>query len=210
MVMYNDRIDAAKRLAVVLDKYVSRKDVVVIGIPRGGVVLAQVLSEELKVPMDVVLVKKIGHPTNPEYAIGTVSKDAYILDKNVEGVNEVYIQNQVQKLQKLLKEREQSYYHVLKPVDLENKTILLVDDGVATGKTFISSINLLKTKLPKEIIAVFPVGAKSAIREIEKIVDKVICLDVPDTFLAVGNFYQNFNQVSDDEVLNILKTHDVF
>lgn len=206
--MYYDRTDAANRLAIALNQYARKKDVVVVGIPRGGMIPAYVLSKELEVPMDVVLVKKIGHPSNPEYAIGAVSMDDYILDKH-EGVSNDYVQTQVHKLRKMLMEREQEYGRIHDPVNLEGKIVIVVDDGVATGKTFIASIKIIKSQNPKEIIAAFPVGSKSAVREISKLADKVVCLNSLEQFRGVGYFYEKFNQVSDDEVVRILKNHKV-
>ena len=205
--MFQDRTDAGKQLAKKLMKYKGKKDTILFGIPRGGVEIGFQLSKILKLPLEVIITKKIGYPGNEEYAIGAVGPGKeYILNEDVAGgkeVNHDYIDEEVERLNELIEKRYKLYKRKRFP-DIKNKTIILVDDGIATGNTAKLSILLLKKQKPKKIILAVPVGSKDSIKMLEKYADEVVCLEMPLNFFAIGQFYENFVQVSDEQVIKYL------
>lgn len=204
--MFTNRTEAGNLLAKQLMNYSNNKDVLIVAIPRGGVPVGAAIAEKLNVPLEIVLSKKIGHPTNKEYAIGAVTLKNSIITDNIKGVSKTYIEKETQRVRDLLQKRYQWYYGDSKPQPFNNKIIIVVDDGVATGNTLISSIQLIERENPSEIIVALPVAPKNAFRRIKEIttVTNIICLLTPVNFNAVGQFYSNFNQVSDAEVLKTL------
>ncbi|SNR69792.1 Predicted phosphoribosyltransferase [Lutibacter agarilyticus] len=204
--MFTNRTEAGNLLAKQLTKYSNHKDVLIVAIPRGGVPVGAAIAEKLNVPLEIVLSKKIGHPINKEYAIGAVTLKNSVITDNIQGVSKTYIEEETQRVKQLLQKRQQWYYGDAKPKTFNNKIIIVVDDGVATGNTLISSIQLIEKENPSKIIVALPVAPKNAIRRIKSLtsVTNIICLLTPANFNAVGQFYENFNQVSDNEVLEIL------
>ncbi|ULC57898.1 phosphoribosyltransferase [Flaviramulus sp. BrNp1-15] len=205
--MFNDRIDAGLLLAEELKNYSDNKNAVIITIPRGGLPIGNTIAKQLHLPLELVLSKKIGHPINKEFAIGAVTLSDSILSDDANLVSKEYLNEETYKIRTLLKERHNRYYGTKKPLNLKNKIVILVDDGVATGHTLISSIKLIEKQKPSHIVVALPVGSPSAIEKIKKLpyVNETICLLKPSNFHAVGQFYNNFNQVSDDEVVRLLK-----
>lgn len=205
--MFNDRIDAGLLLAEELKNYRDNKEAVIITIPRGGLPIGNTIAKQLHLPLELVLSKKIGHPINKEFAIGAVTLSDSILSDDANLVSKEYLNDETYKIRTLLKERHDRYYGTKQPLSLKNKTVILVDDGVATGHTLISSIKLIEKQNPSHIIVALPVGSPSAIEKIKKLpyVNETICLLKPSNFHAVGQFYKNFNQVNDDEVVRLLK-----
>jgi predicted phosphoribosyltransferase len=205
--MFANREEAAKLLYKELLQYKDQKDAVVITIPRGGVPIGYTLAKELNLPLDVALSKKIGHPSNKEYAIGAVTLEDSVLSDIAFQVSEDYIEEETRQVRGLLKKRYEQYYGTNKPISLKDKTVIIVDDGVATGNTLISSIELIKKQKPAEIIVALPVASKTALKKLRDfvLIENTICLDAPDNFQAVGQFYTQFNQVGDEEVVRLLK-----
>ena len=205
--MFNNREQAGKLLAQKLENYNNNKDVVIVAIPRGGVPVGFEIAKKLRVPLEIVLSKKIGHPQNKEYAIGAVTLNTRILSNDILGVSKDYIKTETERIREILLERSHWYYGSKIPLSLKNKIVILVDDGVATGNTLISSLQLIKEQQPSEITVALPVASKSALRKINSLsfVQQTICLLVPDYFNAVVQFYQEFNQVNDNVVLELLK-----
>jgi predicted phosphoribosyltransferase len=201
--MFRDRIDAGQQLANDLKRYKRKKDTVVVALPRGGVVLGYTIANELHLPLDVILVKKIGHPSNPEFAIGAVSMTGMIID-GFTGIDQTYIDKTTQKIQELLKKRYKLYYGDKSPMELKNKTVIVVDDGIATGKTLIAALELIRKEKPEEIIVAVPVAPPDSIKEIENYSDKIICLETYSPFHSIGLYYQDFTQVKDQEVKLLL------
>ena len=203
--MFENRTDAATQLA---DKLLSLKseELVVLAIPRGGLPIGSVLATALGAPLDVVLTKKLGHPYQKEYAIGAVSLDGLILSDAI-GVPKEYIEEETARIREVLKQRHRQYYKNRSPEYLRDKTIIVVDDGVATGNTLLVTIGLVKKQEPKKIIVAIPVAPPSAIKLLESTpdIDEVVCLQVPHNFHAVGQFYEEFRQVSDQEAIRILE-----
>ena len=200
--MFADRIDAGLCLADMLKKY-KNKPGVVLAVPRGGVPLGYIIARELNMPMEVILTKKIGHPTNPEYAIGAVSMTEKIIVPHA-GVSEEYIEKETEKIRKKLRENYVKFMGDKKPAELAEKIVILVDDGIATGNTIISTISMLRKRNPAKIIVAVPVAPKSAVAKLSKMVDELVIPLIPEDFHGVGAFYEDFDQVSDGEVIGYL------
>lgn len=208
--MFKDRIDAGMQLAESLLDYRNR-DVVVLAIPRGGLPLGAIIAKKLNAPLDVALTKKIGHPFNKEYAIGALSLENSILNDAV-GVTKGYIDEEINKLRKKLKARHNQYYKNNVPQNLEDRTVIIVDDGIATGNTILVTVDLVKMQNPKKIVVAIPVAPPSTVKKLENYpgLDAVICLETPYNFHAVGQFYEEFYQVSDEEAINLFEsTNDI-
>ena len=208
--MYTNREVAGKLLANKLTNYKENKEVVIVAIPRGGVPVGYEIAQKLKVPLEIVLSKKIGHPFNKEYAIGAVTLENCILSDAAKDVSPVYIYDETEQVKALLKQRHQLYYGEKKPLPLKDKIIILVDDGIATGNTMISCIQLIQLQKPLKMIVALPVAPNSALRKIREMseVNEVICLSAPVDFQAVGQFYEEFDQINDHEVVALLKKAD--
>lgn len=204
--MFTNREEAGKLLANKLTNYKDNKDVVIVAIPRGGVPVGYELSKKLNAPLEIVLSKKIGHPFNKEYAIGAVTLDNSILSDAAKEVSPVYIYDETEQVRALLKQRHNLYYGEEKPLALKDKTVILVDDGIATGNTINSCIQLIQLQKPSKIIVALPVAPNSALRKIREMpeVNEVICLSAPVNFQAVGQFYEEFDQTNDKEVVELL------
>lgn len=203
--MFRDRIDAGRQLSEKLMKF-KEEDVVVLAIPRGGLPLGAIVAKTLEAPLDVALTKKIGHPSNKEFAIGAVSLDDIVLT-NTMGVTQGYITEETKHIREKLLKRHDEYYKKRLPQNVKNKTVIIVDDGIATGNTLLATIELVSKQRPKKIIVAIPVAPNSAIKKLENTqkIDEVICLQVPYNFQAVGQFYEDFYQVSDQEAIQLLE-----
>jgi predicted phosphoribosyltransferase len=200
--MYYDRLDAGFTLANALQKYKNMPGVV-LAVPRGGVPIAYVVAKELGLPMDLLLTKKIGHPTNSEYAIGAVSlTDSYIVPH--ENIPAEYINKETERIRKRLKEMYVKFMGDAVPEPLKGKTVIVIDDGIATGNTLLSTIGMLRKNDPAKIVIAVPVASNSAVQKLSKLVDDIVCPLVPDYFYGVGAFYENFDQVSDEEVMDYM------
>lgn len=201
--MFQNRSEAGMLLAAKLRKYQNMPGVL-LAVPRGGVPVAYEVAKELDVPLEVILVKKLGHPLNKEYAIGAVSlKDMFVIPH--EDVTDFYIQKQVEKIRSRLQEMQKRFMGEKDPENIEGKTIIIIDDGVATGNTLLATIRLLRKEKPAKIVVAVPVISKSAAQKIELEADELIAVLVPETFYGVGQFYDDFTQVSDDEVVEYLQ-----
>lgn len=200
--MFKNRIEAGFELAAKLKKY--RNDpCVVLAVPRGGVPVAYAVASELGFPVEVVLTKKIGHPMNKEYAIGAASlTDHFIIPH--EDVSESYIQQELTLIRNRLKEMYKRFMGDDQPQQLDGKTVIVIDDGIATGNTMLGTVHVLRKSNPGKIIIGVPVASQSAVRKLSKVVDEVVTVLVPDEFYGVGAFYEDFGQVSDEEVMAYL------
>jgi len=209
--MFKSREEAGILLANKLVNYSNKKDTVIVAIPRGGVPVGYQICKKLNLPLEIVLSKKIGHPFNKEFAIGAVTLDSYIISEAVSGVSNKYINNEIKKIRGILKQRQQLFYGSKKPINFRNKTVIIVDDGVATGNTLIASIELIKIAAPIKIIVALPVAPPSALKKIKALpaVDATICLLEPRSFQAVGQFFEEFKQVDDSQVINLFKKANV-
>lgn len=181
------------------------KDPVVFGIPRGGVVVADEVSRVLNCPLSVVVSTKIPHPANPEYAIGAISEDGVISIRE-----ELFLdENILESRKRQLKEKIEKFRGGKNIPPLRGKTATVVDDGLATGETMLVSILALKKKKPDKIICAVPVSSREAMERIEKEVDEFVSLFIPPLFFAVGGFYEDFREITDEEVISILKERRV-
>lgn len=205
--LYKDRFDAANKLADELLPYKNDKNVVILAIPRGGVQIGFVISKKLNVPLDIIITKKIGYPGVSEYAIGAASLESVSFDKNVvrEEHLEDYVKKETERIRNLLKEKYKIYQGNKAPLDIKNKIVIIVDDGVATGKTLDVSIDLVKKSKPKKIMLAAPVFSKSAFIRLRNKADEIVCPFIAEYFLGIGQFYSEFKQVEDEEVIKLLK-----
>ena len=203
--MFKDRIDAALQLAEKL-KIFKGKDVVVLAIPKGGLPVGAIIARALNAPLDVVLSKKIGHPLNKEYALGAVSLENMVLNKHLD-IPKRYIMEETKNIRKKLQKRYDLYHKGYPPIALQDKTIIIVDDGVATGNTLKVTAELVHGQHPKKTIVAIPVAPLGAVQNLEdsNFIDKVICLETPPNFRAVGQFYGEFDQVSEAEAIQLLE-----
>ena len=204
---FSDRVDAGKKLAKALERF-KGSDVVVLGIPRGGVVVANEVAETLGAPLDVVVTRKIEAPGEPEYGLGAVTQDGeVILDrKAVEslGASSEYLDDQVRKKRREVKERMEGLRSDKPYPSLEGKVVIIVDDGIATGSSVGAAVMSVRKRRPKDVIVAVPVAPRDAIEALREDGTKVVCLETPGSFLAIGEFYSDFNQVEDVEVKRIL------
>lgn len=201
--MFQNRSEAGMLLASKLRKYENIPGVL-LAVPRGGVPVAYEVAKELNMPLEVILVKKLGHPLNKEYAIGAVSlNDMFVIPH--EEVTDFYIQKQVEKIRHRLLEMQKKFMGEKKPENIQGKTIIIIDDGVATGNTLLATIRLLKKEKPAKIVVAVPVISRSAAQKIGLEADELIAVLIPETFYGVGEFYDDFTQVSDDEVVDYLQ-----
>lgn len=203
--MFQDRTDAGLQLADNLKQF-KNDNVVILAIPRGGLPLGAIVAKSLNAPLDVALSKKIGHPYNKEYAIGAVSLDDIILS-DVPRINKTYIHQETEKIRQKLRKRFNQYYKSSSPLDLKGKIVIIVDDGVATGNTIKITAQMVNKKQPKKVIVAIPVAPRRAIENMKasNYIDEVICLETPPNFHAVGQFYLEFREVSDEEAIQLLE-----
>ncbi|NBX85170.1 MAG: phosphoribosyltransferase [Gammaproteobacteria bacterium] len=206
---YRDRKHAGNVLAQLLLEYQNASEVIVFGMARGGVPVAYEIAKTLNVPLDVLIVRKIGMPEHQEYAIGAIASGKIaIFNKDVISrlnISEADIQKVLKEEKEELARREEIYRRHKPFPNIRNKTVILVDDGVATGFSLRAAIAALQIKHPKEIIIAVPVGALDSIDNLQGICKKVVCPLTPEDFNAVGQWYFNFNQVEDDEVIHYLE-----
>jgi putative phosphoribosyl transferase len=207
---YANRRQAAERLSENLAGYRARRPVI-LGIPRGGVVIADTIAREFDTDLDIVLTRKLGAPDNPELAIGAVSEGGRVyLQHDIAdkvGADEGYIEREKERQLAEIRARRERYRSVLPKAPLHERTVILVDDGVATGATMQASIWAARGEGPGEIIVAVPVGAQEAIARLEHEADSVICPYVPAYFYAIGQFFEDFGQVDDREVVEILQAY---
>lgn len=211
---YADRQDAGRTLAAELGSYGGRPDVLVLGLPRGGVPVAAVIAESLEAPLDVVLVRKIGVPGHQEVAMGAMASVAGSIDtvrnedvlaKFAKRYGDSGAFDQVAAKERAeLDRRERVYRAGRPPLDVAGRTLIVVDDGLATGATMRAAITVLRELSPARIVAAVPVGLSSTCRDVGKIADEVVCPWNPQDFVAVGQAYDRFDQVDDAEVINLL------
>ncbi len=201
--MFQDRFEAGRMLAERLEHY-RGLDCVVLAIPRGGLQIGYVIARELEAPLDIVLTKKIGYPGNSEYAIGAVSLKGRILSGSVD-VPESYIESETGRIREHLKRMYALYRDNEEPIAVKGKTAIIVDDGIATGSTMLATVNLVRSEAPSKIVVAVPVGPQSSVDLLKKHADEVVCLEMPAEFYAIGEFYENFEQVEDDDAISLLR-----
>ena len=200
--MFQNREEAGTLLAAKLKNYINENSIVM-AVPRGGVPVAYGLVKAIGLPVELVLTKKIGHPMNKEYAIGAASLTDYFIIPH-ENVTEEYIQEELMRVRKKLKEMNAMLLEGKEPENLQGKTVIVIDDGIATGNTLLGTVSVLRKSKPGKIIIAVPVASKSAVEMLSKEVDEMVVLMIPTAFFGVGAFYVDFNQVTDEEVMYYL------
>jgi putative phosphoribosyl transferase len=204
-----NRVDAGRRLAKKLGAYARRNDVLVLGIPRGGVPVAFQVADELEAPLDVFVVRKLGVPGHEELAFGAIASggiravDPQIVEEA--GISDLEFELVVVNESQELERRERLYRGARPPLNLQGKTIILVDDGIATGASTRAAILALRKLKPASIVLAAPIAPASTCRHLRAEVDDLICLDIHENFYAIGQFYDDFSQVSDEEVVTLLQ-----
>lgn len=208
--MFDDRDDAARQLSERLELY-RGEDTVVVGLARGGVVVAYRIAKSLGAALGVLIVRKLGAPFNPELAIGAIcdgeDPHVYLNERLVDemGVSEEYVKREIEAQRKEMRRREAAYAEHLPAPEFRGKTVIVTDDGIATGATVRVAASAVKRSEPRQCILAVPVASPRAVRELEPLVDELICLHSPEAFYAVGQFYSRFTQVEDDDVIGLLK-----
>jgi putative phosphoribosyl transferase len=197
-------------LASTLSKYAGRPDVLVLALPRGGVPVAYEVAKQLGAPLDVFVVRKLGVPGREELAMGALaSGSALVLNRDVVSglrIPQSAIEAVVREEQKELERRERAYRGALPPLDVRGKTVILVDDGLATGSTMRAAVAGLRQLGPKRIVVGVPIAAESTCEELSAEVDDIICAATPEPFYAVGLWYEDFSQTTDEEVRELLES----
>ena len=205
--IFEDRVSAGKKLAQKLKEY-RGKDAIVFALPRGGVVTGAEIAKELDLPLEILIVRKIGHPYNPEYAIGAVNERGHIINKDIDvsGIDPIWLSEEIKRAKALIADRRRKYLHERAPLSSKNKIAIIVDDGIATGSTMLAAIRAIKEQKPKKIVVAVPVSPKDTADMIEYDADEFVSLFIPDNFIgAVGEYYEKFDQVEDRDVVKILK-----
>lgn len=207
--IFRDREDAGRQLAEQLKWYAGREDVVVLGIPRGGVSVAFEVARALRAPLDIFLSRKLGVPGHEEYAFGAVAAgNGRYLDEEIirsTGTTEEEVERITREVRETLRERAALYRGSLPPLEVEGRTVILVDDGIATGASIYAAIQALREMKPARLVVAVPVAPASTCEWLKPAVDELVCLYAPKYFYAVGQFYERFSQVTDEEVIALLR-----
>ncbi|HHP7230331.1 MAG TPA: phosphoribosyltransferase [Xenococcaceae cyanobacterium] len=218
-----NRKEAGRRLAAELIDYSNHPQAIVLGLPRGGVPVAYEIANQLNLPLDVCLVRKLGLPSNPEVAVGAIAEAALLPDYNgnitiidqntaqMHGVEPAQIEAIAAKEQAELRWRDRCYRHFRPMLEIRDRIVILVDDGMATGLTMHAAVTAVRKQQPEKIILAIPVASTSAIEQLKTQTDAIICLITPEYFSAVGFWYEDFTQVSDRQVCDLLsqETHNI-
>ncbi|OLE41442.1 MAG: hypothetical protein AUG16_00205 [Thaumarchaeota archaeon 13_1_20CM_2_39_20] len=206
--IFNDRVDAAEKLAKKLE-WLRGEDPIILAIPRGGVIIGDVIAKALGAKLDIIVSRKVGAPYNPELAIGAVMHDGSFFPNTdiIEAMNvpKKYIEQQVASELKEINRRLMKFRGT-KDYRLEGKTVVLVDDGIATGATIFVTLQWLKRQNPKRLVVAIPVGPKDTIEKLSRVAE-VVVLDSPSFFNAVGEYYDTFEQVDDYRVIEIMSSY---
>jgi predicted phosphoribosyltransferase len=209
MSAFEDRRDAGRTLAGKLRQYAGRDDVVVLALPRGGVPVAFEVAEALDAPLDLFLVRKLGTPGHRELAMGAIASGGVrvLNDEVVQWfrIPDAVIDAVAAEEQRELERRELAYREGREPASIEGRVVILVDDGLATGSTMKAAVQAARQRHPLKVIVAVPVGAPDTCSELSRIADEVVCARMPEPFSAVGQWYLNFDQTTDDEVRRLLR-----
>jgi predicted phosphoribosyltransferase len=206
--LFLDRADAGRLLAAEVASRLRGANAVVLALPRGGVPVAAEVAAVLPAPLDVLVVRKLGVPWRPELAMGAISSAASFLDRSLIrewGISQEQVDEVVARERKELERRERLYRGQMPAPDLKGRTVVLVDDGLATGASMMAAVRHVRAAKPERIIPAVPVGSPDACRQIRDLAGDCICLAEPESFSAVGEWYEDFRQVTDEEVREILQ-----
>ena len=203
--MFRNRDDAGQQLFTLLQQRLSRRPDIILGIPRGGIPVAAVIASGFHVPLDVLLVRKLGHPGNPEFAVGAIAGDHIRVLNETDMISPEELEEVTRRERAELCRREQRYRGHRAPPVVGGKYVLITDDGLATGATMQAAIASIREQHPAGIVVAVPVAPKDACAALRKRADEFFCLKTPTQFSAVGEFYREFGQTSDTEVSELLR-----
>ena len=204
--IFADRTDAGERLSIALASHAG-SEAVVLAIPRGGVIVGEVVARELGAPLDVVVPRKIGAPGNPELAIGAVAPGIRVLDPRMSGalgVSERYLEREIAAQEAEIERRQHAYRSGRPPQPVEGRVAIVVDDGVATGSTAVAALRWARSRGAARVVLAVPVAPPQSMERLRAEADEVVVLETPQPFLAVGEWYRDFDQVTDDQVISAL------
>jgi putative phosphoribosyl transferase len=204
--VFEDRLDAARKLARALAKY-RGKNPLVLAIPRGAVPMGRVVADELGGELDVALVRKLGAPGNPEFAVGAVDEAGwtYIADYAAEvGASQGYVAEETATQLATMRARRATYTPARPPIDQAGRIVIVMDDGLATGATMIAALHSVRSRHPARLVCAVPVASRESLEKVRSHADEVVCLEAPPEFHAVGQFYRSFGQVEDEQVVATL------
>ncbi|HXZ13552.1 MAG TPA: phosphoribosyltransferase [Candidatus Sulfotelmatobacter sp.] len=206
---FEDRADAGRKLAEKLEAYRDRDDVIVLGIPRGGVVVAFEVAKALHAPLDIFIARKLGVPWQEELAFGAIASGGVrIVDPQIVdavGVTREQIEIATQVARRELERRERAYRGNRPPLEIAGRTVLLVDDGIATGSSLRAAIEAVRQRQPAKLVVAAPVAPESIRNRLRRYVDDLVCVETPQDFFAIGQFYLDFSPTTDEEVTELLR-----
>jgi predicted phosphoribosyltransferase len=205
--IYKNRIDAGRALAELLCEYKDSNEAIVYALPRGGVPVAKVIAEELNLPLDLLIIRKIGHPLNPEFAVAAIAEDGTLVSNpiGIDRLDSEWLSREIENQKLEIQRRIDLYFSGKKRIDPKDKITIIVDDGIATGSTTLAAIEAMKSKHPLKIIVATPVVDKSVSYLIEGTDVELVAGLIPEEFAgAVGAYYEDFTQVTDEEVKTLL------
>ena len=204
--MFADRLDAAARLSKALQGWRGRNPLV-LAIPRGAVPMGKLIAQRLGGELDVALVRKLGAPGSPEFAVGAIDESGWTYlapHARAAGADDAYIQEEKRRQLDVLKDRRARYTPGRGAIDAAGRVAIVVDDGLATGATMIAALHAVRARKPAVLVCAVPVASPDSLELVRPLVDEVVCLQAPDDFYAVGQFYRTFGQVDDDEAIRLL------
>jgi predicted phosphoribosyltransferase len=207
--LFQDRMEAGRRLADALAAYKGRKPLV-LAIPRGAVAMGAEIARQLGGELDVVLVKKLHAPGSPEFAVGAIDESGWTFVAGYAaqaGADESYLRRERAEELELLRKRRARYTPARPPADPAGRVAIVVDDGIATGASMIAALHSVRARKPERLVCAVPVAPPESLAQIRPYADEVVCLETPEDFMAVGQFYRHFDQVEDDEVVALLARH---
>jgi putative phosphoribosyl transferase len=206
-VLFADRTDAAEKLAAALVQY-EGDNPLVLGIPRGGVPMACIISERLHGQTDVVLVRKLRAPGKPEFAIGSVDESGWVYlaaGATMDGVDDAYIASENALQLQTIRARRAAYTSDRGSIDARGRVAIVVDDGLATGSTMVAALHAVRAMQPSQLVCAVPLAPVDTIDCVDACCDEIVCLATPEQFYAVGQFYRDFSQITDQEVMRLLR-----
>jgi putative phosphoribosyl transferase len=207
--VFRDRTDAGEKLAARL-QHLKQERPVVVALPRGGVPVAFEVAKALEAPLDVILIRKIGAPGQPELAVGAVTDGdqvEMVINESLAdatGASANYIERQKEAELKIIEQRHTSYFKGLRRPEIKDRTVIVIDDGIATGASIRVAVKAFRRRGARRLVVAVPVGPSGTVRSLQQEVDEFVCLDTPEFFPAVGAFYRDFTQTTDEDVIDLL------